>query len=250
MAAWNPWHGCQKISAGCENCYVYRMDRQHGRDASQTIRNKDFDLPLRRDRKGNFKLLPGETVYTCFTSDFFLEQADPWREEAWECIRGRPDLLFFMATKRIDRLEQCVPADWGEGYENVHICCTVENQDRAAYRLPIFLPAPIRHKSILCEPLLEAVELTPWLNESIEEVAAGGESGPGARLCDYDWILSLQKQCKAAGTAFCFRQTGALFRRNGRLYRIPRKHQHSQARKAGIDLARPQAFAAGGQHES
>ncbi|MGM9639147.1 MAG: DUF5131 family protein, partial [Butyricicoccaceae bacterium] len=55
MAGWNPWHGCHKISAGCLNCYVYRIDARHGRDASQVVRNQVFDLPLRRTREGGWK---------------------------------------------------------------------------------------------------------------------------------------------------------------------------------------------------
>ncbi|MBR4466740.1 MAG: DUF5131 family protein, partial [Clostridia bacterium] len=62
------------------------------------------------------------------------------------------------------------------------------------------------------------------------------ESGPDARLCDYDWVLDIRRQCAAAGTAFHFHQTGACFRKDGRIYRIPRNQQGIQARKAGIDL--------------
>lgn len=69
----------------------------------------------------------------------------------------------------------------------------------------------------------------------IRELVCGGESGNDARICDYGWILSLREQCLAAGVPFRFRQTGALFRKDGRLYRIPRRLQHAQARKAGID---------------
>ena len=72
MARWNPWHGCKKISPGCLNCYVYRIDGKHGRDASVVSRNNEFDLPLRRNKNMEFKLKAGETVYTCFSSDFFL----------------------------------------------------------------------------------------------------------------------------------------------------------------------------------
>ena len=74
-----------------------------------------------RDRTGAYKIPSGETVYTCFSSDFFLEEADPWREEAWRMIRERSDLFFFIVTKRIHRAEECLPEDWGSGWENVAI---------------------------------------------------------------------------------------------------------------------------------
>lgn len=78
-------------------------------------------------------------VYTCFTSDFFLEEADEWRAEAWAIIRERCDLSFLIPTKRIDRFRVSLPSDWGDGYDHVAIACTVENQDRANYRLPLFV---------------------------------------------------------------------------------------------------------------
>lgn len=234
MAGWNPWHGCRKLSSGCRNCYVYRIDGRHGKDASQVYRTKEFDLPLRRNRSGGMKIPAGEPVYTCFSSDFFLEEADAWRAEAWRMIRKRSDLHFLMITKRIDRFGVGLPSDWGDGYGNVTVCCTVENQDRADYRLPLYREAPVRHKIIVCEPLLEAIDLSAYLGPWVEEVLVGGESGPGARVCDYDWVLDLRRQCVEKQVSFTFRQTGACFRKDGKTYRIGRADQGPQARKAAI----------------
>jgi len=75
---------------------------------------------------------------TCFTSDFLLKDADPWREDCWLMMKRRSDLWFYFFTKRIDRFMECVPEDWGDGYDNVLVGCTVENQEMADYRLPIF----------------------------------------------------------------------------------------------------------------
>lgn len=134
MAIWNPWHGCKKISPGCYNCYVYRRDAEFGKDSSIVKKTAAFDLPLKRNRKKEYKLQPEEEpVYTCMTSDFFIEQADAWRQEAWAMIKERSDLHFVIITKRIHRFARCIPADWGDGYGNVTICCTCENQSRADY---------------------------------------------------------------------------------------------------------------------
>lgn len=238
MALWNPWHGCHKISAGCQNCYVFRMDARFERDASAITKTGDFNLPLKKKRSGEYKLQPGETVYTCFTSDFFLEDADNWRVEAWQMMRLRNDLHFFIITKRIDRFNVYLPVDWNDGYDNVTICSTCENQDRAGYRLPILLSLPIKHKAIICEPLLGQIDLSPWLTPSIEEVVVGGESGSEARVCDYNWVLNIREQCVEKMIPFYFKQTGAKFLKDGHIYRINRKYQHSQARKAGIDFKR------------
>ncbi len=239
-AGWNPWHGCHKLSPGCRNCYVYRVDAQHERDASVVKKTGDFALPLRRTRSGGYKLMPGTTVYTCFTSDFLLADADAWRAEAWAMMRERQDLHFLFITKRIDRFWEAAPLDWGgAGYENVTVGCTVENQATADYRLPIFRTLPIRHKFIACEPLLSHIDLMPHLGPWAERVIAGGESGPEARVCEYGWVLALREQCVAASVAFRFKQTGANFVKDGRRYRIERRHQHAQARRAGIDFTPP-----------
>jgi protein gp37 len=235
MAQWNPWHGCHKISAGCQNCYVYRIDASFDKDASKVSRTANFNLPLKKARNGNYKLPAGETVYTCFSSDFFLEEADNWRIAAWQMIRLRSDLHFYIITKRIDRFKVNLPPDWGDGYDNVTICSTCENQDRADYRLSILLSLPIRHKAIICEPLLEQINLSPWLTHSIEEVTVGGESGNDARICNYDWVLNIYTQCIEKKVPFHFKQTGARFIKDGRIFNIKRKNQYSQAAKAGID---------------
>lgn len=178
---WNPWHGCRKISEGCRHCYVYRQDERHDKDSSEVRKTSAFNLPVRRSRDGRFKVPAGEMVYTCFTSDFLVEEADTWRAEAWEMIRTRSDLRFFFITKRIDRLMQVLPPDWGEGYENLIVGCTVENQAAADRRLPLLLGAPLRHKLIVCAPLLGPLDIAQYLTSEIEEVSAGGESGSDAR---------------------------------------------------------------------
>ena len=236
MSQWNPWHGCHKISAGCQNCYVYRIDASFDRDASIVLKTADFNLPIRKARNGNYKLTADELVYICFSSDFFIEEADEWRAEAWQMIRLRTDLHFYIITKRIDRFMVNLPDDWGDGYNHVTICSTCENQDRADYRLPILLSLPIKHKAIICEPLLGPVNLSCWLNSSVEEVTVGGESGSEARTCNYSWVSDLRTQCIEKNVSFHFKQTGARFVKDGRLYNIKRKDQHLQAAKAGIDF--------------
>jgi protein gp37 len=100
------------------------------------------------------------TLYTCFTSDFLVEEADAWRTEVWAMMRARPGVQFIFFTKRIERLKACLPADWGDGYPNVTIGCTVENQRRADERLPVFLSLPIQTRWIIAEPLLGAMDLS------------------------------------------------------------------------------------------
>ena len=87
---WNPWHGCVKCSEGCAHCYMYFLDSQRGHNGAEIYRTKTgFHYPLSRDRAGNYKVKSGEQLRVCMTSDFFLEQADPWRREAWGVVDGR-----------------------------------------------------------------------------------------------------------------------------------------------------------------
>jgi len=230
--SWNPWHGCHRVSEGCKNCYVYRIDSAHGKSAHEVTINSDFLLPL-KEANGSLKIESGERVYTCFSSDFLIEEADEWRVDAWRMMKLRSDLRFVFFTKRIERLESVLPPDWGDGYENVTVGCTCENQARADERLPIFFSLPILHRWIICEPLLSAIDLTPYLSpEAVEEVSVGGESGEGARECDFAWVKDIRVACQKAHVRFSYHQTGALLRRDGTLYRIPRRHQQSQAKRA------------------
>ena len=235
---WNPWHGCTKVSPGCAHCYVYRIDEAHDRGGESSLCRKtgNFDLPLRKKRGGGYKVEPGTLVFTCFTSDFLIEDADEWRGEAWRMIKERSDCTFFFYTKRIERLAQCLPPDWGEGYDNVVIGCTVENRAMAQKRLPVFLSLPIKHRAVGVEPMLEAIDISPFLSEKIESVSAGGESGEDARPCDFEWVLDLRRQCVECGVPFSYHQTGEKLIKNGRLYHIPRKLQHEQAKKADIEF--------------
>ena len=234
---WNPWHGCHKFSPGCQHCYVYRRDESIGKNPAEVVKTASFDLPVQKKRDGSYRIPAGETVYAVMTSDFFVEEADGWREDIWRMIHQREDVQFIIITKRIVRFSSCLPDDWGNGYPNVTVGCTCENGEAAAQRLPIFLSLPIADRFVTCEPLLPPILLEPWLESGkIRAVIAGGESGDGARVCDFDWVLDIREQCRRTGVAFHFKQTGLHFRKDGHLYTIPRPLQQTQAQKAGIDL--------------
>lgn len=237
MAIWNPWHGCHKKSAGCLNCYMFRRDSLYGKDSSKVEKTKAFNLGIKKHRNGTYYIEPGETVYTCMTSDFFIEEADEWRNKIWEIIKIRQDLHFYIITKRIERFKECIPDDWREGYNNVTIACTCENQAMADERLPIFLELPIKNREIIHEPMLEKINIEKYLQSNkINSVTCGGESGNNARECNYEWILNTREQCKRFNVSFYFKQTGANFIKNNKRYNIPRNEQLKQANKANINL--------------
>lgn len=238
MATWNPWHGCMKISPGCNHCYVYEKDAEFGKDTTKVRKTSKFNLPLQRNRQKAYKLLPEEEpVYTCMTSDFFIKDADAWRGEAWAMMKERSDLQFAIITKRIHRFSAALPEDWGEGYPNVTIFCDAENQSRADDRIPVLLSLPIRHKAIMLEPLLERIQIEKYLESGqIERVICGGESGEGARVCDFAWVLDVMNQCVKYDVPFHFKQTGTFFKKGEKVYHIEGENQRIQAQRAGVDF--------------
>lgn len=148
----------------CMNCYVFYFDEKRDKNADIVTRNKtNFNLPLKKNRAGEYKIQSGREIATCFTSDFFIAEADEWRNEAWQIIKKRPDVDFLICTKRIERFNTCLPDDWGEGYDNVIIAVTCENQQKADERLPILLSIKAKRKCVFCSPILENIDLSPYL---------------------------------------------------------------------------------------
>lgn len=241
MAMWNPWRGCKKCSDGCKFCYIHKGDYKRNVDTSQIVKTKDFNKPVEKLKNGSYKVKSG-IVYTCFSTDFLIEEADEWRKECWEMIRERSDLSFLFLTKRIDRFMNCIPDDWNDGYANVIVCCTIENQKNADYKLSVFKELPIKHKCITAQPLIENVDIEKYLDD-IELVVVGGESDYNARPLDYGWVLNIREQCIWKNVNFEFRQCGTHFIKDGRKYTLQTKDLCKQAKLADIDYkAKPDIF--------
>lgn len=235
MAMWNPWRGCRKFSEGCRFCYIHKGDERRGVDTNAIAKTDNFMAPVEKNKSGEYKIKSGRMVYLCFSSDFLIEEADEWRKECWEMIRERSDLHFIFLTKRIERFMKCIPDDWGEGYDNVTVGCTVENQNRADERLSLFSDMPIKHKNIICQPLIGRIELGKYLPD-IELVVVGGESDRNARPLDYDWVLRIREECIKRNVRFEFRQCGTHFIKDGKEYTLAVRELCSQAKKAGINV--------------
>ncbi len=233
-ATWNPWRGCDKVSPGCAHCYMFTEQRRYGRDPSLVTRCSDatFYAPLRAKK---WRDLPaGSMVFTCSWSDWFHEDADPWRDEAWEIIRQRPDLIFQVLTKRPERIKDHLPWDWkldGVPYPNVWLGVTIENR-RFVQRADLLREVPATVRFISAEPLLGPLvyddgcypgcncgapiplRWADWYNRpplslsGIDWLIVGGESGPRCRPFDLDWARDLRDACEQSGTAFFLKQLG------------------------------------------
>lgn len=229
---YNCWHGCHKKSEGCMHCYVYRRDEAIGKDANIVYKTQSFNMPIQKDRRGNYKYPDGTSFLMCFSSDFFIEEADAYRNDVLNMIKQRNKCDFMCITKRPERIKRCIPNL--KDYPNLTIFCTCENQKRFDERAPIYLDLDLVYKGIMIEPMLEAVDLSKYIDK-IDIVSVGGESGMDARVLDFEWVKDIRNQCKKHGVLFEFHQTGAKLLVNSKLYNIPRNKQHSQAHKAFKD---------------
>lgn len=210
---WNPWQGCHKVSRGCTLCYMYREKIRYGQDPRTVVRSKPatFNAPLKWKEPAR--------VFTCSWSDWFIEEADGWRDEAWEIVRKTPHLTYQILTKRPERIAGHLPAGWP--WPNVWLGVSVEDQAAADERIPHLLATPAAVRFVSCEPLLAPVDLRRWLWADTEPVTdrvrtprldwviVGGESGPGARPMNVAWARSLLAQCKAANIPAFTKQLGA-----------------------------------------
>jgi protein gp37 len=237
MAMWDPWRGCHKISLGCDNCYIHMGDKKRNVDTNIIKKTDKFYKPIEKLKNGNYKIKSGSTVYVCFSSDFLLEEADEWRKECFKMIKERSDLNFIFLTKRINRFLMVIPSDWGLGYPNVTVGVSVSNQQMVDDNISKLVELPIKHKIIILQPLLEKVNIVPYLSKDIK-VVVGGEYGKNARAFNYDWVLNIREQCIKHKTPFEFRQCGSKFIKEGIQYNLAYRELSLQAKKANINIGK------------
>lgn len=226
---WNPWHGCTKCSEGCRNCYMYALDARYGteQDSSKIRLTNNFYAPLKKSRDKSFKIKPGSFLRVNMTSDTFHENALQWLPEFWNIIRQRPDLRFWLLTKRPQNIAVNLPPDWNDGWDNVSLNVSVENQD-AIWRAEILSGIPAKHKGICCAPLIGPVDLSGVLQTpNFEEIQCGGENYDNPRPMDIKWAKSLSQQCRNAHVNFCFYETGTRPIIDGHTFFVPKKAEQA-----------------------
>jgi len=226
-STWNPWRGCDKVSEGCDECYMFRDQRRYGRDPEVVQRCADatFYAPLRktswkRERDAAIAERGRHLVFTCSWSDWFHPAADEWRDEAWRVIRETPESTYQILTKRPRLIPTRLPADWGDGYPNVWLGVTVETH-RWVYRADLLRKVPAAVRFISAESLLGPLVCDApggqWRDgyegrqldlTDIDWLITGGESGPGHRSFDPAWAADLRGECAVEGVAFFHKQNG------------------------------------------
>lgn len=196
----NFWMGCRRVSPSCAHCYADREMSRYGRN---------FDAVTRTSDSTFYKALTWKEpkqIFTCSWSDFFIEEADQWRDSAWNVIRKTPQHTWMILTKRPERIENHLPAD-NICPANAWLGVSVENA-RFYWRIEeIRKYLAIRFLSV--EPLLGPMPDLPL--EGIDWTIVGGESGAGFRPLNLDWVRQIRDRCVERGVPFFFKQKSAFF---------------------------------------
>lgn len=204
----NFWSGCKKVSEGCKGCYAYRILSGQLKDPKIVIKagKHKFDEALTWEEP--------KRIFTCSMSDFFIEEADDWREEAWDVIRKTPHHNWLILTKRPERIKKCLPKDWGEGWDNVWLGVSVETQ-KYMNRAYLLAEIPAKVRFISAEPLLEELDFTkvPTILDKFHWCIVGGESGNEKgqymfRECNEAWIEKIITDLKDSQVKVFVKQMG------------------------------------------
>lgn len=219
-ASWNPWQGCHKVSAGCRDCYAEKALHRWGKRFDKPFRSTDktFNLPL--TWKKPLKVFP------CSLSDFFLPEADQWRSQAWQIIKQTPH-TYIILTKRAERINNCLPDDWNEGYDNVLLGTSGETAATIVDRSKIMKDVKAKIKFISIEPLLQSVSGYTQVQKALEVynwVIVGGESGK--RKCEAEWITGVVNICRQKNIPVFVKQMGSKY---------SKKHNMSDWKGGNID---------------
>jgi protein gp37 len=221
----NFWHGCTKVSEGCKYCYMYRDKQRWNQDGSELHRSSASTITttlreLNKKNEARHIDLNKEPlkIFTCSWSDFFIEGADPWRAAAWNIIRANPQYVWIILTKRPERIQECLPEDWGGGWPNVWLCVSAENQKRFDERVPLLLKIPAYIRGVSCEPLLDRINTEKYIGQ-LDWLIIGGESGNDNgpwkyRPCKDWWIDNIIHEADKAGTPVFVKQLGTHIAKN------------------------------------
>lgn len=214
----NPWTGCTNVSPGCDHCYAEAWSKRSGHVKwGNNPRKRTTDAYWRgpltwQARAKAFAESHGrrQRVFCASLADVFDNQADPeWRTDLFQLIRDCSDLDWLLLTKRPQNIGKMLPADWGSaGYDNVWLGLTAEDQARYDQRWKFLANIPAAVRFVSYEPAigplrLHATGVQPdWL-------ISGGESGPGARPLNPQWVLDIISDCRRYGVAPFHKQWGA-----------------------------------------
>lgn len=214
---WNPTHGCDHISPGCDNCWARTMAKRLAGAGSSGYDNRGPFLPTEMPEKLGEPArkrqacrigvsFMGDLLHPSISTNFILR--------VFQACHAAQQHDYLFLTKRPSRINEAINA-WFTSFrlpidsrtwmlKNWWFGVTVENQEMADLRLQILRDLPVATKWISIEPILRPINLGDLTG--ISWVVCGCESGPGRRVCNIDWVRSVRDQCAVAGVPFFLKQ--------------------------------------------
>ena len=214
----NPWMGCTNVSPGCDNCYAEAWAERFGIvQWGNAPRRRTSSAVWREPPKWNneaqaFQAAHGrrQRVFCASLAEVFDNQVDPtWRADLFDLIRAAPALDWLLLTKRPQNIRKMLPTDWGQGWANVWLGSTAEDQARFDQRWPHLSSVPAAVRFISYEPAIGALRM-PDSGPFPHWIICGGDSGKAARPMTPQWARDIRDDCKERGIAFFHKQWGSL----------------------------------------
>ncbi len=210
----NPWIGCQKVSPGCDHCYAEALNSRYkwngGEWGPHAQRKRTSDANWRKPIQWNATAKAEDTRYRVFCAslaDVFDNKAPTGaRGDLFDLIRQTPMLDWLMLTKRPENITKMLPDDWGNGYPNVWLGTTAEDQAYYDRRWQVLRKIPAKLRFISYEPALGLLNIAGHWGHRPDWIICGGESGANARYMEPQWAYNLRDQCQRLRVAFFMKQ--------------------------------------------
>lgn len=203
-STWNPITGCTKISEGCLNCYAERMAKRLHSMGQEKYKN-GFKVTLQPDCLSEpLSWKKPQVIFVCSMSDLFHKSVpDDYIKQVFEVMNKAKWHTFQVLTKRSKRLAQLAPElNWTN---NIWMGVTVESQAQK-HRIADLVKVPAKIKYLSVEPMITQIKPIPL--KDIDWVIVGGESGPGSRPIEENWVTYIRDKCIESKVPFFFKQWG------------------------------------------
>jgi len=210
-ATWNPVRGCTKVSPGCAHCYAETFAERF-RGVPGHPFEFGFDLRLVPEKLGEpLRWSNPRMIFVNSMSDLFHKDVpDEYIASVAKVMTLANWHTYQVLTKRPERMAALLKTRLREAGEQPHIWwgVSVENRKHGLPRVDLLRSVQVRVRFLSIEPLLEDLGQVDF--RQMDWVIVGGESGPGARPMQAEWVRSLRDQCHRAGVAFFFKQWGGV----------------------------------------
>lgn len=214
---WNPVTGCDRISAGCDNCYALSLSavlkaqgaKRYQKDGDPATSGPGFGVTLHKDLVNTPRFWKEPTtIFVNSMSDLFHAKVPlSFVRDVFATMEATPEHTYQVLTKRAVRLPKIVDKlDWPD---NLWMGTSVEDE-AAMDRIEYLKAVPTKVRFLSCEPLIGPLPGLANRLDGIHWVIAGGESGEVHRPVELDWLRGVRDACKATDTALFFKQWGGL----------------------------------------